>query len=68
MPTERKKTQIIQVIESFNYFMSYLIAESQLRILDFNRIVKDLNGLSTEEFITSISKNYKIEKKKFVCS
>ena len=49
--------------ESFNYCMSYLIAESQLRILDFNRIVKDLNGLSTEEFITSISKTYKIEKR-----
>ena len=43
--------------------MSYLIPESQLRILDFNRIVKDLNGLSTEEFITSISKTYKVEKR-----
>jgi len=49
--------------ESFNYCMSYLIPESQLRILDFNRIVKDLNGLSTEEFITSISKTYKVEKR-----
>ena len=49
--------------ESFNYCMSFLIPESQLRILDFNRIVKDLNGLSTEEFITSISKNYKVEKR-----
>lgn len=50
--------------ETFNYYMSYLIPESQLRILDFNRIVKDLNGLSTEEFITSISKTYKVEKRK----
>ena len=49
--------------ENFNYFMSYLIAESQLRILNFNRIVKDLNGLTTEEFITSISKTYKVEKR-----
>ena len=49
--------------ESFNYCMSFLIPESQLRILDFNRIVKDLNGLSTEEFITSINKTYNVEKK-----
>ena len=31
--------------------MSYLIPESQLQILEFNRIVKDLNGFSKEEFI-----------------
>ena len=49
--------------ESFNYFMSYLIPESQLIILDFNRIVKDLNGLTNEEFITSVSKTYKVEKR-----
>ena len=50
--------------ESFNYCMSYLIPESQLRILDFNRIVKDLNGLSTEEFICLSVKLIKILKKK----
>ena len=49
--------------ESFNYCMSFLIPESQLKILDFNRIVKDLNGLSTKEFIKSISKTYNIEKR-----
>ena len=49
--------------ESFNYCMSYLIPESQLKILDFNRIVKDLNGLSTEEFIASIDKTYNVEKR-----
>ena len=49
--------------ESFNYFMSFLIPENQLRILDFNRIVKDLNGLTSKEFITSISKAYKVEKR-----
>ena len=49
--------------ESFNYCMSCLIPESQLRILDFNRIVKDLNGLSTKEFITCISETYKVERK-----
>ena len=43
--------------------MSFLIPESQLRILDFNRIVKDLNGLSSKEFINSISKAYKVEKR-----
>lgn len=46
--------------ESFNFCMSYLIPESQLRILDFNRIVKDLNGLSTKEFINAVSKTYEV--------
>ena len=46
--------------ESFNFCMSYLIPESQLRILDFNRIVKDLNGLSAEEFIAAVSSAYQV--------
>lgn len=46
--------------ESFNFCMSYLIPESQLRILDFNRIVKDLNGLSAKEFIAAVSSTYQV--------
>lgn len=48
--------------ESFNFCMSYLIPESQLRILEFNRIVKDLNGFSKEEFIDAVSKTYEVSK------
>ena len=47
--------------ESYNYFMSYLIPESDLRIYEFNRLIKDLNGLSKEEFLISLDTYYRIE-------
>ena len=47
--------------EAYNYFMSYLIPESQLKIYEFNRIVKDLNGLSKEEFLIRLDQWYRIE-------
>jgi uncharacterized protein (DUF1015 family) len=48
--------------ESFNYCMSYLIPESQLRILDFNRLVHDLNGLSEADFLTAVEESYTVTK------
>ena len=36
--------------------MSYLIAEDQLKIISFNRLVRNLNGSSDEDFLTQISK------------
>ncbi len=47
--------------ESYNFFMSYLIPESQLKISEFNRMVKDLNGLSKEEFLIQLDEWYRIE-------
>jgi len=47
--------------ESYNYFMSYLIPESDLQIYEFNRLVKDLNGLSKEEFLIKLDAMYRIE-------
>ena len=47
--------------ESYNFFMTYLIPESDLRIHEFNRIVKDLNGLSKEEFLIKLDRIYRIE-------
>ena len=47
--------------ESYNFFMSYLIPESDLRIHDFNRLVKDLNGLTKEEFLIQLDTMYRIE-------
>lgn len=41
--------------EDFNFFMSVLFPESELKILPYNRVVKDTAGLSTEEFIAKIS-------------
>lgn len=49
--------------EAFNYFMVIFFPESQLKIYDYNRIVKDLNGLSAEEFLKKISEKFDIEEK-----
>lgn len=46
--------------EAYNYFMSYLIPESQLKISEFNRFVKDLNGLSVNEFLEKLSVHFVI--------
>ena len=43
------------------FFMSYLIPESDLRIHEFNRLLKDLNGLSKEEFLIKLDEWYRIE-------
>ncbi|WP_299127744.1 DUF1015 domain-containing protein [uncultured Winogradskyella sp.] len=47
--------------ESYNFFMSYLIPESDLVIHEFNRLVKDLNGLSKEAFLIKLDENFRIE-------
>lgn len=47
--------------EEFNYFLSVLFPDDQLEILDYNRVVKDLNGLSSEEFLASIQKDFIVE-------
>lgn len=50
-------------IEEYNYFMAVCFQASQLTILDYNRVVKDLNGLSSEEFLKALSKNFDIVEK-----
>ncbi|WP_346883921.1 DUF1015 domain-containing protein [uncultured Algibacter sp.] len=47
--------------ESYNFFMSYLIPESHLKIYEFNRLIKDLNGLSKESFLIQLDTMYRIE-------
>lgn len=44
--------------EEYNYFMAVCFPESQLKILDYNRVVKDLNGLSAEEFVDRLSEDF----------
>ncbi|PIB23836.1 hypothetical protein BFP77_16165 [Maribacter sp. 4U21] len=46
-----------------DYFMSYLIPESEIQIFEFNRMVKDLNGLSKEEFLIRLDTYFRIENK-----
>ena len=47
--------------ESYNFFMSYLIPESDLVIHEFNRLVKDLNGMTKEEFLIKLDEFFRIE-------
>ena len=49
--------------EPYNYFLSYFIPEKAIRIYEFNRMVKDLNGLSKEEFLIKLDTHFRIEKK-----
>lgn len=48
--------------EEFNTFLSVLFPHDELMIMDYNRTVKDLNGLSTEEFLTKLEENFDIIK------
>jgi uncharacterized protein (DUF1015 family) len=49
--------------ENLNYFMSFLIAESNVKIYEFNRLIRDLNGLSKDDFIKKLSENFIIKAK-----
>ncbi len=49
--------------EEYNYFMAVCFQASQLTILDYNRVVKDLNGLSSEQFLDALKKNFEVEDK-----
>ena len=49
--------------EEYNYFMAVCFQASQLTILDYNRVVKDLNGLTSEQFIQALEKNFSVEDK-----
>ena len=48
--------------EEYNYFLSVLFPHDQLMIMDYNRTVKDLNGLSKEEFFKKVEKNFTIDR------
>jgi uncharacterized protein (DUF1015 family) len=48
--------------EEYNYFMAVCFQASQLTVLDYNRVVKDLNGMTSEEFLKALEKNFLVEK------
>lgn len=49
--------------EEYNYFMAVCFQARQLTILDYNRVVKDLNGMTAEEFLKALEKDFTVEKK-----
>ena len=49
--------------EEYNYFMAVCFPDDQLTIIDYNRVVKDLNGLTDEEFLAKLNIHFEVEKK-----
>ena len=47
--------------ESYNYFLVVIFPHSQMKILDYNRVLKDLNGMSAEQFISAIETDFIVE-------
>jgi uncharacterized protein (DUF1015 family) len=52
-----KDNKIVTGSEDFNFFMSILYPAKQLKIMDYNRVLKTLNGLSTSEFLDKMTSN-----------
>ena len=47
--------------EEYNFFMAVCFPESQLKILDYNRVVKDLNGMTDEQFLAALEEDFVVE-------
>lgn len=47
--------------ESYNYFLSVIFPHDQMQILDYNRVVKDLNGLTKDEFLARVAERFDVE-------
>ena len=47
--------------EEYNFFMTVIFPDNQLNIIDYNRVVKDLNGLSKEEFLNALTESFDVE-------
>jgi len=49
--------------EEYNFFLAVVFPDNQLKIIDYNRVIKDLNGLTNEQFILKISEFFEVEEK-----
>ncbi|MDY0014973.1 MAG: DUF1015 family protein [Bacteroidales bacterium] len=47
--------------EEYNYFMTVIFPDNQLKIIDYNRVIKDLNGLTKEEFVQKLQTSFTLE-------
>ncbi len=47
--------------EEYNYFLAVCFPDNQLNIIDYNRVVRDLNGLSEEQFLAAVAKNFDVK-------
>lgn len=46
--------------EEYNYFLAVIFPESQLHVIDYNRVVRDLNGLTPDEFLAKLSESFDV--------
>ena len=46
--------------EEYNYFLAVIFPESQLHVIDYNRVVRDLNGLTPDEFLAKVSESFDV--------
>jgi uncharacterized protein (DUF1015 family) len=49
--------------EEYNYFLAVIFPDNQLKIIDYNRVVKDLNGLTSEQFLQKLHEGFVVEEK-----
>ena len=47
--------------EEYNYFLSVIFPDNQLKIIDYNRVVKDLNGLTSQQLIEKLGKSFEVK-------
>ncbi|MGB4534771.1 MAG: DUF1015 family protein, partial [Tenuifilaceae bacterium] len=47
--------------EEYNYFLAVIFPDDQLKIIDYNRVVKDLNGLTTQQFIEKLQATFEVK-------
>lgn len=59
---ERREDGQCLLEDECNYFLGVLFPKTQLSIMDYNRVVRDLNGLSEEEFISKIEEKFQVTK------
>ncbi len=60
---KRKQNPNHQGNEEYMYFLAVCFPDNQLNIIDYNRVVKDLNGLTDDQFLNALSKNFIVEAK-----
>ncbi|PLW94492.1 MAG: DUF1015 domain-containing protein, partial [Marinilabiliales bacterium] len=59
---KREKNPNYNGSEEFNYFLAVHFPDNQLSIIDYNRVVKDLNGMSVAELVEKLGENFEVEK------
>ena len=50
-------------LEEYNFFLAVVFPESHLKIIDYNRVVKDLNGMTKDELLSKLTSDFKVEEK-----